>query len=1252
MSRLHPDRGGLTAHLSRGRETTIPASACAAKPSLPIIWKVILPAAWVVLCLALNSGGARVQAADDHGDSFSTATNLPLGSSVAGRIDPGDDRDVFRLDLSSRSGSTDVWIYTTGDLDTVGYLYDSGDNLIAANGNGLIGNSWTNFHLRWVLPRGVYYVAVRSSPDRETDIRPTGSYRLHAQVATDPGSATGTAMRLDVGTLAPGTIDTARDSDYFRVDLSGTKNLIIYAVNLFLYYEVDDENLDLLPVEPLAVEVLDSRGAAVPVNVKERLITIDGERHPYGFLIRDDFGPGTYYFKVTTPADVTSHPVPYTIHAFEDTEYTEFIEDCEARTRSLNNPQINDPLYSCQWHLNSAEGVDINVEAAWAQGVTGEGVNVAVVDDGMYYTHEDLRDNVDTSRNHDYTGGGDIYHPYGHHGTHVAGIIAARDNGIGVRGVAPRATVYGYNYLVETTVSNQADAMARNRGTTAVSNNSWWRRDGPGLARVSSFWEQAVKAGLASGYDGKGVLYVFIAGNGHLEGGDSNLYEVANYYGVTSVCAVNDHDTRSIYSEMGTNLWVCAPSDDRGEDYKGIVTTENSDRYYEEFGGTSAAAPIVAGVAALMRSANPDLTWRDLKLILAATARKNDAGNTGWDDGARKYGSPSATDSYHFNREYGFGVVDAGAAVDLAQRWITAPPLRDSSVSSGSITRSIPAPGGRSPATVTERLTMNTSITFTEFVEINANFTHTSFRDMDIEMESPSGAVSKLTVPYNTRHLTDDEGGTLYIQLNGEFRFGSARHLGEDPNGEWKLRLTDTIAPYGGTLRSWSIKVYGHSGTPTIPAPTTPTPTPTPAPGVTPTPTPAPMLSRACDTGSAVTDKSNTGLVADCNALLTAKDKLRGTAALNWAPDTSIAQWDGVRLGGTPERVTIVRLQKKGLDGQIPAELGSLDMLGELWLYVNELSGSIPPEIGNLTNLRMLFVSNNRLSGQIPETLNNLSLDRLWLHNNDSTGCVPYNLTLTREYKVDRGLPACAPPGTGPAPTATPTPAPPGATPTPTPTLMPPTSDDVVRRIHCQSADFVAAFGEAYNLDDDATAFYYYDRNGRGLWERLTTRWVSSSDPRRVVVCRTTVYDNISSAAFDNQYATLVEEASGAYDVLRQHKRCCEEIGQVFRGLLLSLGSAADVGANRVVWTETQVRLAAVSSFRWNQVIVQVAAYDDTSVYIHSADEMARRVESRFDESIFDEIDTRQRASRGETRADGSVPSEDSLYLEPIIAKP
>ena len=148
----------------------------------------------------------------------------------------------------------------------------------------------------------------------------------------------------------------------------------------------------------------------------------------------------------------------------------------------------------------------------------------------------------------------------------------------------------------------------------------------------------------------------------------------------------------------------------------------------------------------------------------------------------------------------------------------------------------------------------------------------------------------------------------------------------------------------------------------------------------------------------------------------------------------------------TTGRVVKIKLHKKGLKGHIPAEIGSLEMLEEIWLYTNELSGTIPSEMGNLANLTWLFVSDNSLSGQIPETLNNLTLDRLWLHRNSFTGCVPYNLTLTREYKVDSGLPACAAPTGGATPTpvppgATPTPAPPGATPTPAPTAEPGDTD-------------------------------------------------------------------------------------------------------------------------------------------------------------------------------------------------------------------
>ena len=263
--------------------------------------------------------------------------------------------------------------------------------------------------------------------------------------------------------------------------------------------------------------------------------------------------------------------------------------------------------------------------------------------------------------------------------------------------------------------------MKRNLATTGVSNNSWGFYDGPGLDPAPPLWREAVNTGITEGFGGKGIFYAWAAGNGALRGDYSTLEEYVNHHGVTAACAVNDQGQRSAYSEEGANLWVCAPSSDFTRDRHGITTTDNDDFYRDNFGGTSAAAPIVSGVAALVRSANTDLSWRDVKLILAASARQNDADNTGWEDGALKYGSD--TERYHFNHEYGFGVVDAKAAVDLADAWITLPELLEGAQSprlrnGGYLLHS------RLHGTVTSNITLGSEVEFTEFVEINADFDH------------------------------------------------------------------------------------------------------------------------------------------------------------------------------------------------------------------------------------------------------------------------------------------------------------------------------------------------------------------------------------------------------------------------------------------------------------------------------------------------------------------------------------------------
>ena len=223
----------------------------------------------------------------------------------------------------------------------------------------------------------------------------------------------------------------------------------------------------------------------------------------------------------------------------------------------------------------------------------------------MHYSHEDLTDNVLTSFNHNYDPDQtDIYSYFEDHGTAVAGLIAAKDNSLGMRGVAPDAKIYGYNLLVEHTDGNEADAMSRNSATTAISNNSWGPKDYGRPQHAHELWEAAVKDGVTNGYGGKGVVYVWAAGNGALYDDRSNLDEYSSFYAVTAVCAVGHDDKRSSYSETGSNLWVCGPSSSGRAGQPRIATTDNGNRYRGSFGGTSAATPIVSGVVALVREAN------------------------------------------------------------------------------------------------------------------------------------------------------------------------------------------------------------------------------------------------------------------------------------------------------------------------------------------------------------------------------------------------------------------------------------------------------------------------------------------------------------------------------------------------------------------------------------------------------------------------------------------------------------------------
>ncbi len=494
------------------------------------------------------------------------------------------------------------------------------------------------------------------------------------------------------------------------------------------------------------------------------------------------------------------------------------LEETLSECRSIS-ADTEDPLYGCQWHLKNtgqlgavtASGEDINIEGVWDDNVFGAGINVAVVSDGMQTGHEDLADNVNTRLNHDYSGSGNVYDPSKAHGTRVSGVIAAvGDNSLGVRGAAPKAGIYGYNLAGNFSNANAKDAMARNKEITAVSVNGWGPDDGYSLHQASASWEEGVEEGIREGFYGKGVFYVWGAGDGHENNDQANFSEYSNYYGVTAVCSTDGSGKKSLFSEEGVNLWVCAPGEH-------ITTTDNNDGYVFDASGTAYSAAQVSGVAALMREVNGDLSWRDIKLIFAGSARQNDVSDLSWRTGAVKYGSD--TERYNYNPKYGFGVVDAEEAAELARSWKSVGEMRTvTTFSDKEIT--IPDGEGEADGVLVSRLMIPDleEVTFTEFTEVELVLSCDCLQNLNIQITSPSGTTSELVreVAGESVRGSSAEEENCVSYLRRTHRFGSAKHLGEDPSGEWILKISDTASGDAEdgentfTLHSWSIKVYGH----------------------------------------------------------------------------------------------------------------------------------------------------------------------------------------------------------------------------------------------------------------------------------------------------------------------------------------------------------------------------------------------------------------------------------------------------------
>ena len=411
--------------------------------------------------------------------------------------------------------------------------------------------------------------------------------------------------------------------------------------------------------------------------------------------------------------------------------------------------EIQDPIFGDQWHLyNTVQiGHDINVTGVWTQGITGHNATVVMVDDGIDMYSDDLKDNYFAEGSYDFNDNTAEPRPRlsdDKHGTRCAGEIAAVRNGVCGVGAAYDSKIGGLRILSKV-ITDEDEAVAMNYAfqKNQIYSCSWGPPDdGRSMDAPGILIKKAMLNAVQKGRQGKGNIYVFAAGNGASSGDNCNFDGYTNSIYSITVGAIDRKGLHPYYSEKCSAQLVVTYSSGSGD---AIHTTDvGTNECYSNHGGTSAAAPLGAGVFALALSIRPDLTWRDLQHILVQTAVPVNEQDD-WDTTSigRKY-----------SHTYGYGKLDAYAIVEKAktiellkpQAWFNSPWLH--------VKHPIPqgVEGLLSTFEVTKEALEKANLERVEHVTVTMNVNHTRRGDLSVELRSPTKMVSHLSV---TRRLDD-----------------------------------------------------------------------------------------------------------------------------------------------------------------------------------------------------------------------------------------------------------------------------------------------------------------------------------------------------------------------------------------------------------------------------------------------------------------------------------------------------------------
>ncbi|OAQ30393.1 subtilisin-like protein [Linnemannia elongata AG-77] len=561
------------------------------------------------------------------------------------------------------------------------------------------------------------------------------------------------------------------------------------------------------------------------------------------------------------PTDMTLHPLgPIDKQVLRQRVKRELVINVDRRDEHVKGeeqPQdgtaahfaIKDPGFQYQWHLHNTlqPGNDINVTGVWQQNITGKGSIVAIIDDGLDAESEDLAVNFHAKGSHDFNDNVDIPLPRlwdDNHGTRCAGEIASARNDLCGVGIAWDAKVAGVRILSgPITDVQEAEALNYNYQETQIYSCSWGPTDdGIEMAGPTGLLMDAFVNGVTKGRGGLGSIYVFATGNGGRAGDNCNFDGYTNSRYTISIGAISRENHHPDYSEAcSAQLAVTYSSGD----FSWIYTCDRGKRNcFEKHSGTSAAAPIAAGIYALVLEANPRLNWRDMQYLTVNTAVVVDENDPDWQE---------TSTGRLFNHKYGYGSLDAYAIVELAKTWASVGPQVayespviqvNGDIPSGTdentgVTGSIGLP---SVFVVTKEALKAVKFGSLEHVTVTVNINHQYRGEVEVELRSPDSIISILA-PQRPHDKT-----TTGFE---DWTFTTVKHWEEDPVGPWTLTVYDRINPANtGTFLNWKLGLYGEveNGRAATP-PAKPAPTP-PPPSAAPT-TSAALPTKTEDAGNA-----------------------------------------------------------------------------------------------------------------------------------------------------------------------------------------------------------------------------------------------------------------------------------------------------------------------------------------------------------------------------------------------------------------